>query len=779
MVDITIHRCTLRIVRHGGWGWGPEPRRLLQTAIKALPELLEAELGKLWPDDLELNFAAPVSLRIPMRLGELVAAAHREEGFNSTTTSPEAQALGQRIAVAARRAFGSEQSASVSQAEIARPAKDERAIALPLQRGPGSAVFEVLRSWCEAGVLTQRLSGFSVTALAAWLAQLSQPAPGPIAQTPDGPVACESVGRAARGRIGETSYPVTSFVTQPRSGHGDSVPIEVIIRVVADHVRLLQDAAEDRAAALRRRLIILIEVMTELGLRQCDPPLLETLERLLPLPGAANVPASEALTSPKFTQDEYSLPGAANVPASEALTSPKFTQDEYGLPGAAHVPASEAEETRSGGSSEQRTSTPGRVATTVRESERDRSNFSRAVSQPAVGADHSETRSTQASLVAAERASEQSQRSSQANVPALALQPAVAVTLLPGVRRLAADGSKQRVVSALPFILLGPLSRVGYLKVLAATLEAADAVASSSLFAAALAYKVLAPPARGWRREPDAITAASAFAGLAQPVPEPELAQLARHLDQQLSPLDALISGALISGHNQQKPILLLRAGTKTEDGFLLVDVEGTFAIQWAEELAELRQVLVQLDSSLVLVPQATADAKVLRWLAEEGFQFVTDAIPIRGEQWRSLRCQQERWWTNEAIRSDTSLIKMARLMRTAAEEAASSWAALVVQRPSVPLADDHKLDRHLTLAASLALGTVAWELWRVREQTSPQLALERFSDLGALVTWNRDAVHVTLPLGKRFQDLRDHGLLDDVSEVPWFNGRRLTFSTD
>jgi hypothetical protein len=759
MVDITIHRCTLRIVRHGGWGWGPEPRKLLQAAIKALPELLEAELGKLWPDDLELNFAAPVSLRIPLRLGELVAATHQEEGFNSTTRSPEAQALGQRIAVAAKRAFVSEQSASVSQSEMGSPAKVERAIALPLQREPGSAVFEVLRSWCEAGVLRQRLSGFSVTALAAWLAQLLQPAPGPIAQTPDGPVAHESVGRAApgrvgeasypvtsprgrvgeasypvtspRGRAGEASYPVTSFVTQPRNGHGDSVPIEVIIRVVADHVRLLQDAAEDRAITLRRRLIILIEVMTELGLRQCDPTLRETLERLLPLPGAANVPASEA------------------------------------------------EETRSGVSSEQSTSMPGGVATKLQEPERDRSNFSLAVSQPAVGADHSETRSAQASLVAAERASEQSQRSSRANVPALALQPAVAVPLLPGVRRLAADGSKQRVVSALPFILLGPLSRVGYLKVLAATLEAADAAASSSLFAAALAYKVLAPPARGWRREPDAITAATAFAGLAQPVPEPELAQLARHLAQHLSPLDALISGALIGGHNEQQPILLLRAGTKTEDGFLLVDVEGTFAIQWARELAELRQVLVQLDSSLVLVPQATADAQLLRWLAEEGFQFVTDAIPIRGEQWRNLRCQQERWWTNEAIRSDTSLIKMARLMRTAAEEAASSWAALVVQRPSVPLADDHKLDHHLTLAASLALGTVAWELWRAREQTSPQLALERFSDLGALVTWNRDAVHVTLPLGKRFQDLRDHGLLDDVSEVPWFNDRRLTFSTD
>src|SRR5258708_38062366 len=74
MVDITIHHCTLRIVRHGGWSWGPEPRKLLQIAIKALPELLEAEIAKLWPDDVELEFAAPVSFSVPLRMAELMAA---------------------------------------------------------------------------------------------------------------------------------------------------------------------------------------------------------------------------------------------------------------------------------------------------------------------------------------------------------------------------------------------------------------------------------------------------------------------------------------------------------------------------------------------------------------------------------------------------------------------------------------------------------------------------------------------------------------------------------
>jgi hypothetical protein len=38
------------------------------------------------------------------------------------------------------------------------------------------------------------------------------------------------------------------------------------------------------------------------------------------------------------------------------------------------------------------------------------------------------------------------------------------------------------------------------------------------------------------------------------------------------------------------------------------------------------------------------------------------------------------------------------------------------------------------------------------------------------------DAVHVRLPLGKRFWHLRDEGLLNDVSDVPWLPGRVVHF---
>jgi hypothetical protein len=319
---------------------------------------------------------------------------------------------------------------------------------------------------------------------------------------------------------------------------------------------------------------------------------------------------------------------------------------------------------------------------------------------------------------------------------------------------------------------------VGYLKALAATMDAANALEATPLFAAAFAYKVLAPPVRGWRREPVAIETASAFAVLDEAASEPALVELARSLPDYLSPLDAALSGALISGHKPEQPLLLLRTGSNAESGFLLLDVEGTFPIQWAASAAGLRQVLIQLDSSIVLIPQASAETKLLRWMDEEGFLFVTDAIPTRGEDWRSLRrSPHERWWTNETIMKDSALVQMARVMRDASEEAESVWQALSVERSSIPLADDKRLDRHLALAATTALGTIAWELWREREPTTPRLALERFSDLDARIDYTRDAVRVCLPLGKRFYDLRDHGLLDDVNDVSWFDGRTLTFT--
>jgi len=43
--DIVVRRCAVRVVRHGGWSWGPQPQRLVDQVLAALPSLIAARLG--------------------------------------------------------------------------------------------------------------------------------------------------------------------------------------------------------------------------------------------------------------------------------------------------------------------------------------------------------------------------------------------------------------------------------------------------------------------------------------------------------------------------------------------------------------------------------------------------------------------------------------------------------------------------------------------------------------------------------------------------------------
>ncbi len=80
-------------------------------------------------------------------------------------------------------------------------------------------------------------------------------------------------------------------------------------------------------------------------------------------------------------------------------------------------------------------------------------------------------------------------------------------------------------------------------------------------------------------------------------------------------------------------------------------------------------------------------------------------------------------------------------------------------------------------LASAFSLGVIAWTLWQGREPVDPLLSLERFGDLDAWLRVDPDRINVRLPLGKRRADLAAHGLLAEVPQVPWFAGRRLTFT--
>jgi hypothetical protein len=336
--------------------------------------------------------------------------------------------------------------------------------------------------------------------------------------------------------------------------------------------------------------------------------------------------------------------------------------------------------------------------------------------------------------------------------------------------------SEVAVASALPFLLLGPLTRFGYLQTLTAVLEAVDLLPQMRSFATALAYKVLDPPERGRQRHPAAVLAAASFAALAVADSEAALAAFAQHVSAYLSPLDAVLTETLTTGHNPQQPLLLYR--TAPTPGLLLVDVEGIFPIAWAEGLEPLVPILSRCQASLVLVPQAAADPQLLGQLHGAQARFVTDAPPTRHEPWRPVRHPMSgRWWTNDTITPESQLVKVAQLLADVAEETASLWHGLAVQRPIVGGSPNSALDRSLTLAAAVALGTIAWTLWRERGPVAPHLTLARFRDLDAWVYFSRDAVRVRLPLGRRYLDLHEHGLLEDVPDVPWFDGRVLQFS--
>jgi hypothetical protein len=73
--DIVVRRCTVRVVRHGGWSWGPHPRRLVDQVLAALPGLIEAHLAGLAPDGTpeDVEITEPVRIAVALTLADLQA----------------------------------------------------------------------------------------------------------------------------------------------------------------------------------------------------------------------------------------------------------------------------------------------------------------------------------------------------------------------------------------------------------------------------------------------------------------------------------------------------------------------------------------------------------------------------------------------------------------------------------------------------------------------------------------------------------------------------------
>jgi len=331
-----------------------------------------------------------------------------------------------------------------------------------------------------------------------------------------------------------------------------------------------------------------------------------------------------------------------------------------------------------------------------------------------------------------------------------------------------------KIACALPFVILGPLARLGYLDALAAVLEGANLTEDAHLFAVALAYKVLDPPQRGWRRTADSLLAAATFAGLRQAVPETALVEFARRMAPHTGALDITLSDALIAEHTPGEPVTLL---SDSAAGLLLFDTQGCFPIGWTRQPDTLIAMLKRLGLPLVLVAADAATPRLLSELHAAGIVFVVDVPPARGENWTRIQQGTESvGWTNFAGPTSEALRHAAAQRVTAWQEAREFSAALLQARPGIIRATSPELDRSLTLAAGVALGMISWKLWQSRGRTTPQLLMERYADLEGRVRFNASRVHVALPLGRRHRELDENRFLSAIDGVPWLAGRRVEF---
>ncbi|MFJ5226425.1 hypothetical protein [Streptomyces sp. NPDC088400] len=326
-----------------------------------------------------------------------------------------------------------------------------------------------------------------------------------------------------------------------------------------------------------------------------------------------------------------------------------------------------------------------------------------------------------------------------------------------------------RVWSALPFLLAGPLARIGYLDAIGPALAGLELAEEAPLFAAALAYKVLGVTGRGWRRTEQDTEAAAAFAGLGSPVPEDRLTDFARVAAPAFPVLDGVLALSVCRGHDPDAPLLI----TGAEDRLFLADAQGLFPIAWAATARELLPYWQACGQPHVLICDGPLPTGSLRELAEAGVPFMTGIRPLRGDPVTRLPWRTP-LWTAPGGRVD---VRLAAELPGHTARLAGLITALAVERRAAPLARDGGLERTVTLAAALGLSTIAWTLWRDRETPDPLLALSRFADLDATVRFEPTAVRVRVPLGRRHTDLLRGGLLADVPDVVWLGGRTLTFS--
>jgi hypothetical protein len=641
VLEIVIHRCALRIVRKGGWSWGPDPKRSAQDLAQDFIALLARQLAVLLGDDDDREFAAPVHLRIPVRPADLVALFAARANAGAADERRPATMFEQRLDQSLRTAFGLEpQREPERKNRFERLELGGRPDAVPPTPGAAGILAKTLLMWATEGVLARRLAACSGEQIRAWHDALlaNVEAPDDRAGVP--------------------------------ASDDDGARLIVFIR---DRARTVVPPAE----RIRQRILVATEAAARFGVAPTHRLLRHILDRELPV---------------AFTSTPYRTIGPTHG-AALTMRAPS-------------VPIA--------------------------------SSVAGPLQEP-VGMQHDAPR--RASL-------------------------------------RAPSSWSVKIDCALPFLLLGPLARFGYFDTLSAVLEGSRTTGDAPHFAAALAYKVLDPPRRGWRRTPESALAAATFAGSQDMIDESALVDLSRRLAPHMGPLDLLLSDAVTSGRVPGEPVVLRRLHPESDTAaLLLLDTPGCFPLAHANDIELLLPLLARLDNPVLIVSRDTASPRLLSALDAAGRTFVTDAPPTRHETWQRVQRGAIRFgWTNASTLESKAILRAARQFAAACEDADELWQQLVAARPGIVRAYNPALDRHLTLAAAFAMGLSAWKLWQGSGPVSPQMALHQFSDLDAWVRFDTTSVRVSLPLGRRLQALDKAGLLAPVAAVPWLGGRRVEF---
>ena len=162
MDAIRIRHCRLRVLRHGGWSWGADPRQLVDQVTQRLPAWLMQALAEQLadcPPDLTIQ---RLRLRIPVRMSELRdwPSNYEEQGRNAL-----AGALAQRARIFLAAALQDIPRVQPATRNEPTPVEAQRTV---IDEISPTTVVDTLTAWQCVGDLPRMLATADGATLRVW-----------------------------------------------------------------------------------------------------------------------------------------------------------------------------------------------------------------------------------------------------------------------------------------------------------------------------------------------------------------------------------------------------------------------------------------------------------------------------------------------------------------------------------------------------------------------------------------------------------------------------------